>query len=77
MALVWLLSTGNAWRLAVQGRVSEHERWMVHSFAATLTAATFQVLLSSMSRLTRVSFAHIRRNGTWLPRRPHMLALEV
>ena len=77
MAVVWLLCTCNAWRLAVQGRVSEHKRWMVRSFAATFTAVTFRLLLFAVPLVTSLSVHIVYRYGTWASWMLNLLAVEL
>ena len=77
MALVWLLSTCIAWRLAVQGRISEHERWMVRSFAATFTAVTFRVLIVATPPVTGCSFVTAYGYSTWASWMLDLLAVEL
>jgi uncharacterized membrane protein len=45
LALLWMHATARAWRLAVQGRISEHRRWMIRSFALTFAAVTLRLYL--------------------------------
>jgi hypothetical protein len=45
LALAWLFTTGNAWRLARARRFAEHEPWMMRSFALTLAAVTLRIYL--------------------------------
>ena len=45
LALAWLGTTIQAWRLARARRFVEHERWMIRSFALTLAAVTLRLYL--------------------------------
>jgi uncharacterized membrane protein len=45
LAVLWMASTGQAWRLARARDFTRHERWMVRSFALTLAAVTLRLYL--------------------------------
>ena len=45
LAVLWLLTTSQALRLAMARRFVDHERWMVRSFALTLAAVTLRLYL--------------------------------
>ncbi|HEY8571895.1 DUF2306 domain-containing protein [Phenylobacterium sp.] len=45
LALAWLFTTGQAFRLALARRFVEHRRWMVRSFALTFAAVTLRLYL--------------------------------
>lgn len=45
LALAWLSTTLLGWRAAVQGRLVEHRRWMIRSWALTLAAVTLRIYL--------------------------------
>ena len=45
LAVVWLFSTWRAYDLARQGRIAEHRRWMIRSFALTFAAVTLRLYL--------------------------------
>ena len=45
LAVLWIGTTGQAWRLARARDFSRHERWMVRSFALTLAAVTLRLYL--------------------------------
>ena len=55
LALAWLMATLLAWRRAVQGRLAEHQAWMIRSFALTLAAVTLRIYLP-FSGLLHISF---------------------
>ncbi|GAB3812566.1 DUF2306 domain-containing protein [Micromonospora zhanjiangensis] len=40
LALLWLAVTGAGFRMAVKGRYAEHRRWMIRSFALTMSIIT-------------------------------------
>lgn len=45
LAIAWLVTTLLAWRRALQGRIEQHTRWMIRSFALTLAAVTLRLYL--------------------------------
>jgi len=45
LALVWMLANGIGWRRALQRRLSSHERWMIRSWALTLSAVTLRLYI--------------------------------
>ncbi len=46
LAVAWLISTTLAWCRAMQGRICEHQAWMMRSFALTLSAVTLRIYLA-------------------------------
>jgi hypothetical protein len=45
LAVVWLIATSMAVRLAIQHRFEEHRRWMLRSYALTAAAITLRIYL--------------------------------
>jgi len=45
LSLLWIGVTANAVRLAMAGRISEHRRWMIRSFALTFAGVTLRLYL--------------------------------
>jgi len=45
LALVWLIATSNAWRLAMRRDIVAHREWMIRSFALTFAAVTLRLYL--------------------------------
>ncbi len=45
LSLLWIGITANAVRLAMAGRIAEHRRWMIRSFALTFAAVTLRLYL--------------------------------
>jgi hypothetical protein len=44
LATLWLITTLTGWRMARQRRFAEHRRWMIRSFALTLSIMVNRVL---------------------------------
>ena len=55
LALVWLIATANAWRLAMRRDSTAHREWMIRSFALTFAAVTLRLYLP-ISQLLPVEF---------------------
>jgi hypothetical protein len=45
LAVIWIAVNVLGWRAAVQGRLAEHRRWMIRSWALTLAAVTLRLYL--------------------------------
>jgi Predicted membrane protein (DUF2306) len=45
MATAWLIATAAAWQAIRARRIAAHRRWMIRSFALTLSAVTLRFLL--------------------------------
>jgi uncharacterized membrane protein len=45
LAVVWLIATGIALRMAIQHRFKDHRRWMLRSYALTAAAITLRILM--------------------------------
>jgi uncharacterized membrane protein len=45
LAVLWLFTTGVAWRMARAGRYADHRAWMIRSWALTLAAVTLRLYL--------------------------------
>ncbi len=45
LAVLWIGANLLGWRAAVQGRMADHRRWMIRSWALTLAAVTLRLYL--------------------------------
>jgi uncharacterized membrane protein len=45
LAIVWLVATGIALKMAIRHRFTEHRRWMLRSYALTAAAITLRILM--------------------------------
>ena len=45
LSLLWLVTTAQAIRFAIQRRIPDHRRWMIRSFSLTLAAVTLRLYL--------------------------------
>jgi hypothetical protein len=76
LAVAWLASTGNAWRLALAGRFQEHRRWMVRSFALTFAAVTLRLYLP-IAPMLGLDFLPAYRAIAWLCWVPNLVFAEL
>jgi uncharacterized membrane protein len=51
LAVVWLIATGIALRMAIQQRFKDHRRWMLRSYALTAAAITLRILLPASAMM--------------------------
>ena len=56
LAVLWLVFTTNAVRLAILGRIAEHREWMLRSFALTYGAVTLRLYMQLLPRVFGMSF---------------------
>jgi len=76
LAVIWLVFTANAWRLAVSRSFAAHERWMIRSFALTLAAVTLRIYMpiaGSLHLNMPAAYAAI----AWLCWTPNLIAAET
>lgn len=45
LAVSWIVVTASGWRAVLKGRLGEHRRWMIRSWALTLAAVTLRIYL--------------------------------
>jgi uncharacterized membrane protein len=45
LAIVWLIATGTALKMAIRQRFENHRRWMLRSYALTAAAITLRILM--------------------------------
>jgi hypothetical protein len=76
LAVCWLATTGNAWRLALAGRFLEHRRWMVRSFALTFAAVTLRLYLP-IAPMLGLDFLPAYRAIAWLCWVPNLVFAEL
>jgi uncharacterized membrane protein len=76
LGLAWIYATVLAWRRAVQGRLDEHRRWMVRSFALTFAAVTLRLQLP-LAAAVPIDPLDAYRAIAWLCWVPNLLAVEA
>lgn len=65
LASLWFVATAYAFWLATQGRIADHRRWMVRSFALTFAAVTLRLYLPIPPMLLHISFLDGYRAISW------------
>ena len=76
LALAWLATTVQAWRMALARRVAEHRAWMIRSMALTLAAVTLRLYLP-FAALGPIPFFDAYRAIAFLCWVPNLLLAEV
>lgn len=76
LGLAWLATTVTATRAAMLRRISTHRRWMIRSFALTLSAVTLRLYLP-LSIALHVDFSVAYRCIAWLAWVPNIIAAEL
>ena len=77
LGLLWLVVNGNAWRLAVMGRIAEHKRWMIRSFALTYGAVTLRMIIFVLPHVFGVPFETAYVISAWASWVPNLLVVEA
>ena len=75
LAMLWVTVVSNGWRLAVQGRISEHKQWMTRSFALTFSAVTLRLIIATLPHFG-VPFITAYRIASWAAWVPNLLVVE-
>ena len=76
LGLAWLITTGLAVREVLAGRIAPHRRWMIRSFALTLSAVTLRIYLP-LSDVFNVEFLTAYRTIAWACWLPNLLLAEL
>jgi len=76
LAVVWIVTTGMALRMALARRFDEHRRWMIRSFALTFAAVTLRLYLP-MAMIAHLHFVDAYRAIAWLAWVPNLLVAEL
>jgi len=75
LATAWLFTTGKAFLAIRQKRISEHQRWMIRSYALTFAAVTLRLWLP-LSGMLQIDFAVAYPVISWLCWVPNLLVAE-
>jgi hypothetical protein len=59
LAICWLVTGAVALRMILLGRVPDHRRWMIRSFALTFAAVTLRLMLGVYGGLAGADIVHI------------------
>lgn len=76
LSVIWFGVTARAFQLAVTGRIAEHRRWMIRSFALTFAAVTLRLYVP-FPPMMGFSFIEGYRVISWLAWVPNLLAAEL
>lgn len=76
LAIVWFWTTSLGWLNAMQGRIAEHRRWMLRSWALTMAAVTLRLYLP-FPPLLGFDFMEGYRAIAWLSWVPNLALMEA
>ena len=76
LAVIWIAVNVLGWRAAVQGRLPEHRRWMIRSWALTLAAVTLRLYLPLVMALD-LPFLPWYRAISFLAWVPNLIGAEL
>lgn len=77
LAVLWFTVTARAFWLATQGRIAEHRRWMIRSFAMTFAAVTLRLYLPIPPMFLHMSFIEGYRIISWFSWTSNLLVAEL
>ncbi len=75
LAVLWLVSTGMAYRYIRSGNQALHRRWMVRSYALTFAAVTLRIYLP-LSQVAGIPFDAAYQTISWLCWVPNLIVAE-
>ena len=76
LALTWILTTAQAWRMALARRFDAHRRWMLRSFALTFAAVTLRLYVP-VAAILGVQHLDAYRAIAFLCWVPNLVAMEL
>ena len=76
LALIWLVTNVQAYRMAVARRFDDHRAWMIRSFALTFAAVTLRLYLPILP-LFGLSFADGYRATSFISWIPNLILAEL
>ncbi len=76
LAVIWLITTGQAWQAALDRRFADHRAWMIRSFGLTFAAVTLRLYLPIFP-LLGFSFMDGYRASSWLAWVPNLIVAEL
>jgi uncharacterized membrane protein len=77
LSVLWFAATARAFWLATQGRIAEHRRWMIRSFAMTFAAVTLRLYLPIPPMVLHMSFDDGYRAISWISWVSNLIVAEV
>ena len=75
LAVLWLLTTGQAYRFIRAGDQDSHRRWMIRSYALTFAAVTLRIYLP-LSQVAGIPFEPAYQTIAWLCWVPNLVLAE-
>lgn len=76
LAVVWILCTAMAWRMALHRRFDEHRLWMIRSFALTFAAVTLRIYMP-LAAIAGLDPLISYRAISWLCWVPNLIAAQL
>lgn len=76
LAVVWIITNIQGWRLALARRFDEHRAWMIRSFALTFAAVTLRLYLP-IGPLLHIPFIDAYRAISFLAWVPNLIVAEL
>lgn len=76
LAVIWVYTNVQAWRLAQARRFDEHRRWMIRSFALTFGAVTLRIYIP-LSQMMGIEFSTAYSAIAWLAWVPNLMLAEL
>jgi uncharacterized membrane protein len=77
LAVLWFGATAYAFWLATQGRIAEHRRWMIRSFAMTFAAVTLRLYLPIPPMFLHMNFLEGYRIISWFSWTSNLVVAEI
>jgi len=77
LAILWLGVTAQAVRSAMAGRIAEHRRWMIRSFALTFAAVTLRLALPFFFIFGGMNYPEASSYVSWLCWIPNLIIAEL
>ncbi len=77
LAILWLGVTAQAIRLAMAGRIAEHRRWMIRSYALTFAAVTLRLALPFFFYFGGLDYAETSNYVGWICWIPNLIIAEL
>jgi len=76
LALFWIIATTRAYLYIRQGRIEEHRRWMMRSYALTFAAVMLRIWFP-LSQFTGMEYIPAYRISAWLCWVPNLIFVEI
>lgn len=77
LAILWLYTTFNAYTSIKKGQVTNHQRWIIRSYALCFAAVTLRLYLPTFLGLLHMDFIPAYKIIAWLCWVPNILIAEI